>query len=37
VNGNPAENISDIRKVEMVMKDGVVYRASSIQQVLGIK
>ncbi len=37
VDGNPAENISDIRKVEMVMKDGVVYRRSSIQQVLGIQ
>ena len=37
VDGNPATNISDIRKVELVVKDGVIYRSAELYKALGIK
>ena len=37
VDGNPAENISDIRKTMLVVKDGVVYRPSELDAELGVQ
>jgi len=37
VPGDPTHDISDIRRVETVMKDGVVYRSSELYAALGIK
>jgi imidazolonepropionase-like amidohydrolase len=37
VNGDPLTNISDIRKVETVVKNGVVYRSAELYRALGIK
>lgn len=37
VRGNPAVNISDIRNVETVVKNGVMYRSAEIYAQLGIK
>ena len=37
VGGDPATNISDIRKIELVVKDGVVYRSADLYKALGIK
>jgi imidazolonepropionase-like amidohydrolase len=37
VDGDPATNISDIRKVELVVKDGVIYRSAELYKALGIK
>ncbi|HEY8833030.1 MAG TPA: amidohydrolase family protein, partial [Gemmatimonadaceae bacterium] len=37
VGGDPATNISDIRKVELVVKDGVIYRSAELYGALGIK
>ncbi|HEX6041061.1 amidohydrolase family protein [Longimicrobium sp.] len=37
VDGDPATRISDVRKVEMVMKDGVFYRPDELNQVLGVQ
>jgi imidazolonepropionase-like amidohydrolase len=37
VDGHPAANISDIRKVSLVMKDGVVYRPAALDSAVGIK
>ena len=36
VDGNPAKNISDIRKVDTVIKDGLIFKPAAIHQVLGI-
>jgi imidazolonepropionase-like amidohydrolase len=37
VAGDPATNISDIRRVELVVKDGVMYRSAELYKALGIK
>jgi imidazolonepropionase-like amidohydrolase len=37
VNGNPATNISDIRKVELTVKDGVVFRSADLLKALSIR
>jgi imidazolonepropionase-like amidohydrolase len=37
VDGDPAANISDIRKVELVVKDGVIYRTAELYNAVGIK
>jgi imidazolonepropionase-like amidohydrolase len=37
VNGDPTTNIADIRKVEIVVKNGVVYRSADLYGALGIK
>jgi imidazolonepropionase-like amidohydrolase len=37
VDGDPATNISDIRKVELVVKDGVIYRSAELYKALGIR
>jgi imidazolonepropionase-like amidohydrolase len=37
VDGDPARNISDIRRVSTVVKDGVVFRPSELYPVLGVK
>ena len=36
VNGNPVENISDIRRCQLVMKDGVVYKSADVYRAVGI-
>jgi imidazolonepropionase-like amidohydrolase len=36
VNGNPVENISDIRRCHVVMKDGVVYKSADVYRAVGI-
>jgi imidazolonepropionase-like amidohydrolase len=35
--GDPTKNISDIRKMVLVIKDGVAYYPSEIHEALGIK
>ncbi len=37
VNGDPISNISDIRKVETVIKDGIIFQSSEIYKSLGIR
>lgn len=37
VNGNPAANISDVRKTALVVKDGVVYLPTELDAELGIR
>jgi imidazolonepropionase-like amidohydrolase len=37
VNGNPAENISDIRRCQLVMKDGVLYDSAKVYGAVGIR
>jgi imidazolonepropionase-like amidohydrolase len=37
INGNPAANISDVRKAALVMKDGVVYKPAELYAELGIQ
>jgi imidazolonepropionase-like amidohydrolase len=37
VEGNPAENISDIRRCRLVMKNGVVYRSADLYSAAGVK
>jgi len=37
VDGDPATNISDIRKVELVVKDGVIYRSAELYNAVGVK
>ncbi|MCL6266645.1 amidohydrolase family protein [Flagellimonas myxillae] len=37
VDGNPVENISDIRRVELTVKDGKLYRPKALYEALGIK
>lgn len=36
VDGDPAARVSDVRKVELVMKDGVFYRPDELNQAIGI-
>lgn len=36
VDGDPATHVSDIRKVELVMKDGVLYRPEELWQAVGV-
>jgi len=36
VDGDPTKNISDIRKIDTVIKDGVIFKPSAIHRVLGI-
>ena len=36
VEGNPAENISDIRRCRQVMKDGTLYDSAALYQAVGI-
>jgi hypothetical protein len=37
VQGNPAENISDIRRCRVVMKGGVIYKSADLYSAVGIK
>jgi imidazolonepropionase-like amidohydrolase len=37
INGNPATNISDVRKTALVMKDGVLYNPTELYAELGIQ
>ncbi len=37
VDGNPAANISDIRKTTLVVKDGVLYKPAELYSELGVK
>lgn len=37
IDGNPTENISDIRRVELTVKDGKVYRSKDLYSALGIQ
>jgi imidazolonepropionase-like amidohydrolase len=37
VKGNPAENISDIRRCQIVMKDGVLYDSARVYRAVGIR
>jgi imidazolonepropionase-like amidohydrolase len=36
VDGNPAADIHDIRKTELVVKDGVLYRSAELYSELGV-
>ncbi len=36
VDGNPAENISDIRRVELTIKDGKIYRSAELYEAIGV-
>lgn len=36
VDGDPTTRISDIRKVELTVRGGVVYRTADLYRVLGI-
>jgi imidazolonepropionase-like amidohydrolase len=36
IDGDPASHVSDIRNVEMVMKDGVFYRPDELNQAVGV-
>ncbi len=37
VDGNPTENISDIRRVELTIKDGKLYYAKDLYEAIGVK
>ena len=37
VDGDPVKNISDIRRVELTMKDGIIHQSAKIYRALGIK
>ena len=37
VDGDPTANISDIRKVKLVVKDGVVYKTEDLDRALGVQ
>jgi hypothetical protein len=37
VEGNPAEHISDIRRCQLVMKNGVLYKSADVYGAVGIK
>jgi imidazolonepropionase-like amidohydrolase len=37
VDGDPASQVSDLRKVKTVVKDGVVYQTKALDQALGVK
>jgi hypothetical protein len=36
VNGDPATNISDVRKTTLVMKDGILYKPQELYSALGV-
>lgn len=36
VDGNPLENISDIRRVELTIKDGKIYRSAELYEAIGV-
>jgi imidazolonepropionase-like amidohydrolase len=37
VDGDPTTNISDIRKVKLVVKDGVVYKTEDLYRAIGVQ
>lgn len=37
VDGNPAQNVGDVRKVKVVVKDGVIYQVDDLDRALGVK
>jgi imidazolonepropionase-like amidohydrolase len=37
VNGDPTKHISDIRKVDMVVKGGAVYKPAELYPAMGIR
>ena len=37
VDGNPAERISDIRKIKKVIKDGMIYDVADLQRAIGLR
>jgi imidazolonepropionase-like amidohydrolase len=37
VDGDPTQNISDIRRISLVMKEGVVYFPAEVYESLGVK
>src|SRR2546430_12207476 len=37
VDGDPTQNISDIRRISLVMKDGVVYFPAEVYEALGVR
>jgi hypothetical protein len=37
VDGDPTQNISDIRRISLVMKDGVVYFPAEVYEAVGVK
>jgi cytosine/adenosine deaminase-related metal-dependent hydrolase len=37
IDGKPTENISDIRRISLVMKDGVVYFPAEVHEAMGVK
>jgi len=37
VDGNPASDISDVRKTSLVVKDGAVYRPAEIYGAVGVR
>ena len=37
VDGNPAEDISDIRRVVLTIKDGKIYKPESLYKSIGVK
>jgi len=37
VDGNPAERISDIRRVSVVVKDGTVYEPAALYRAIGVR
>ena len=37
IDGNPVENIEDIRRVELTIKDGKLYYAKSLYEAIGVK
>jgi imidazolonepropionase-like amidohydrolase len=37
IDGDPTANISDIRRISLVMKDGVTYLPSEVYEAIGVK
>jgi imidazolonepropionase-like amidohydrolase len=37
VDGDPTANISDIRKVTMVVRDGVLYKTADLYNAIGVQ
>jgi len=37
IDGDPTQNISDIRRISLVMKDGVVYFPAEVYEAVGVK